>query len=78
MNEIVCKMGIKLVINRGALKTRSPIPQGGTKQIQIFEKQINKPFLFETFEHLNFGVVSDFDIRISSFRYSYLVPATPG
>jgi hypothetical protein len=46
-----------------------------SKQFQIFEKPIIKPFLLGTFEHLNFGFVSDFDIRILSFQYSYVVPA---
>jgi len=37
-------------------------------QIQNSEEKINRRFW--KFGHLNFGIVSDFDIRISNFLFS--------
>jgi len=31
--------------------------------------RLKSAFMFETFEHLNFGFVSDFGFRISDFYY---------
>jgi len=46
----------------------------------MFKIRNIKTFLFESFEHLDFGFVSDFDIRISNLFNSrfILVLAAPG
>jgi len=40
-----------------------------SKQIQIFQKQKIKPWLFGTFKHLPFGFVSDFEFFNTPFGF---------